>query len=272
MSLNPAVRSVAVGVAAALIVVAAYAWGHGTKASAAPVVTGPATTVPAVLTAAPASSAPSGVSSGGGISVSGTGQVTGTPNLLRLDSSISVTRPTVTAAMQDANTVMAAVQQKLKSDGVAAADLQTSGLSVQPNYTYANNTQRLTGYQVSENLSVVLRDLSKAGSIISDAAQVGGDALQISGASLDIDKDDALIASARQAAFADALAKAKTYADAAGRTLGAVTSISESTDSQPVTFDYRMASAAAAPSGAPVPIQAGSQDVTVNVAVTWALN
>lgn len=270
MSLNPAVRSVSVGVAAALIVVAAYAWGRGSKASAAPVVTSPATNAPAVLAAA--STAPSDVSSGGGISVSGTGQVTGTPNLLRLDSSVNVTRPTVTAAMQDANTVMAAVQQKLKSDGVAAADLQTSGLSVQPQYTYPNNTPRLTGYQVSENLSVVLRDLSKAGSIISDVAQVGGDSLQISGASLDIDKDDALIASARQAAFADALAKAKTYADAAGRTLGAVTSISESTDSQPVTFDYRKASAAAASSNAPVPIQAGSQDVTVNVAVTWALN
>jgi uncharacterized protein len=266
MSLNPAVRSVAVGVAAALIVVAAYAWGHGGKAAAAPVVTGPA--VPA---AAPASAAPSGLPSGGGISVSGTGQVTGTPNLLRLDSSINVTRPTVTAAMQDANTAMAAVQQTLKSDGVAAADLQTSGLSVQPNYTYANNSQRLTGYQVSENLSVVLRDLSKAGSIISDAAQVGGDALQVGGATLDIDQDDALIASARQAAFADALAKAKTYAEAAGRTLGAVTSISESTDSQPVTFDYA-AAAPAASAPAPVPIQAGSQDVTVNVAVTWALN
>jgi uncharacterized protein len=266
MSLNPAVRSVSVGVAAALIVVAAYAWGHGSRASAAPVVTGPATNAPAILTAA-SSPAPSG----GGVSVSGTGQVTGTPNLLRLDSSINVTRPTVTAAMQDANTVMAGVQQKLKSDGVAAADLQTSGLSVQPTYTYNNNSPRITGYQVSENLSVVLRNLSTAGSIISDAAQVGGDALQIGQASLDIDQDNALIVQARQAAFADALAKAKTYADAAGRTLGAVTSISESTDSQPVTFAYAapMASAAAA---APVPIQAGSQDVTVNVAVSWALN
>jgi uncharacterized protein len=270
MSLSPAVRSVAVGVVAALIVVAAYAWGHGTKASAAPAVTGPTTTVPAVLTAA-SSPAPSGAPSGAGISVSGTGQVTGTPNLLRLSSSVNVTRPTVTAAMQDANTVMAAVQQKLKSDGVAAADLQTSGLSVQPNYTYANNSQRLTGYQVSENLSVVLRDLSKAGSIITDAAQVGGDALQIGGATLDIDQDDALITSARQAAFADALAKAKTYADAAGRTLGAVTSISESTDSQPVTYDFA-AAAPAASAPAPVPIQAGSQDITVNVAVSWALN
>ena len=192
---------------------------------------------------------------------------------MRLDSSVNVTKPTVTEAMQDANTVMAAVQQTLKSDGVAAADLQTSGLSVQPTYTYANNSQHLTGYQVSENLSVVLRNLSTAGSVISDAARTGGDALQIGAATLDIDQDAALIASARQAAFADALAKAKTYAAAAGRTLGAVTNISESTDSQPQTFDYPAAAASeAAAAAAPVPIQAGSQDVTVNVAVTWALN
>jgi uncharacterized protein YggE len=268
MSLNPAVRSVAVGVAAALIVVAAYSWGRGTKASAAP-----ASTVHSAVVGAPASPAPAGPSLSGGISVDGTGQVTGTPNLLRLDSSVNVTKPTVTEAMQDANTVMAAVQQTLKSDGVAAADLQTSGLSVQPTYTYANNSQHLTGYQVSENLSVVLRNLSTAGSVISDAARTGGDALQIGAATLDIDQDAALIASARQAAFADALAKAKTYAAAAGRTLGAVTNISESTDSQPQTFDYPAAAASeAAAAAAPVPIQAGSQDVTVNVAVTWALN
>ncbi|HEY3926011.1 MAG TPA: SIMPL domain-containing protein [Acidothermaceae bacterium] len=269
MSLNPAVRSVAVGVATALIVVAAYAWGRGGNASAAP---GQVPNVPTVLPAAQVSPASSGVpGGGGGISVNGTGQVTGTPNLLRLDSSINVTRPTVTAAMQDANTAMVAVQQILKSDGVAAADLQTSGLSVQPTYTYNNNSPRITGYQVSENLSVVLRNLSTAGSIISDAARVGGDALQIGQASLDIDQDNALIVQARQAAFADAETKAKTYADAAGRTLGAVTSISESTDSQPETFNDPMASEAA-PAGGSVPIQARSQDVTVNVAVTWALS
>jgi uncharacterized protein len=270
MSLNPAVRSVSVGVAAALIVVAAYAWGRGGSARAA---TDAATTIPAQTLAAPASTGPTGSAAGAGISVGGTGRVTGTPNLLRLSTSVNVTKLTVTDAMQNANTVMAAVQQKLKADGVAAADLQTSGLSVQPNYTYPNNTPKLTGYEVSENLSVVLRDLGRAGSIISDAAQAGGDALQIGGATLDLDQDDALIAQARQAAFADAESKAKAYATAAGRTLGAVTSISESTDSQPQQFNYPVyAAAASAPAAAPVPIQAGSQDVTVNVAVTWALN
>jgi uncharacterized protein len=268
MSPSPAVRSLSVGVAAAVAVVAAYAWGHGAHSASA--ATPPAQPQTAVLTAA-TSAAPSD-GSVGGVSVGGTGRVTGKPNLLRLQTSIDVTRPNVNDAMQAANVVMAAVQKTLKTDGVADADLQTSGLSVQPNYDYTNNAAHLTGYSVSENLSVVLRNLTTAGSIITDAARVGGDSLRIGGATLDLDQDGDLISQARLAAFADAEAKAKAYATAAGRTLGAVTSITESTDSQPQTFDYPTFAAAAPAASAPVPIQAGSQDVTVDVAVTWALN
>ncbi|MDQ1496143.1 MAG: uncharacterized protein QOG69_2626 [Actinomycetota bacterium] len=264
MSFSPALRSLVVGVVAAMIVVAAYAWGHGGRAAAAAA----PTTVNAVASPAPGPGAGSG---GNGISVGGTGRVTGKPNLLRLQTSVDVTKPTVNAAMQEANTVMANVQKTLKQDGVADADLQTSGLSVQPNYDYSGGTSRLVGYLVSENLSVVLRNLATAGSIITDAARVGGNELRIGGATLDLDEDDALIAQARQNAFADAEAKAKAYARAAGRTLGAVTSISESTTTPPTPqpYAYDMASGAAA--SAPVPIQAGSQDVTVNVSVMWAL-
>jgi hypothetical protein len=268
MPFSPALRSLVVGVVAAAIVVGAYAWGHGGRASAA----GAARTAPTTVTAV-ASPAPSAVPGGGGsgISVGGTGRVTGKPNMLRLETSVDVTKPNVNDAMQAANTVMANVQKTLKQDGVADADLQTSGLSVQPSYDYSNSTSRLVGYQVSENLSVVLRNLGTAGASITDAARVGGDQLRIGGATLDLSEDAALIAQARQNAFADAEAKAKAYALAAGRTLGAVTSISESTaTTPPQMFNYPMAAASNAAGAAPVPIQAGSQDVTVDVSVTWA--
>lgn len=268
MSLNPALRSMAVGVAAAVAVVAAYAFGHSAHPASAAT---PAAQAPTAVLTAATSAAPSD-GSVGGVSVGGTGRVTGKPNLLRLQTSIEVTRPNVNDAMQAANVAMAAVQKTLKADGVADADLQTSGLSVQPNYDYSNNASHLTGYTVSENLSVVLRNLTTAGSIITDAARVGGDALRIGGATLDLDEDGDLISQARLAAFADAKAKAEAYATAAGRTLGAVTSITESTDSQPQTLDYPNFSAAAPAASAPVPIEAGSQDVTVDVSVVWALN
>lgn len=262
MSATSMFRSISAGVAAALVVVGAYAWGRGHPAIAAPAASVDAS--PAPSTGAP--------SSGQGVSVSGTGRVTGTPSILRLQTAISVVKPDVATAMQTANETMAKVQKTLRDDGVAAADLQTSGLSVAPNYEYSGGGSHLTGYRVSENLDVVLRDLGKAGSIITDVAAAGGDALQLGSATLDLDQDDALVAQARQNAFADALAKAKAYAKAAGRTLGAVTSITESQSAPgPQPFSYPMAAASSA-AGAPVPIQAGSQDVTVTVAVTWALS
>jgi uncharacterized protein YggE len=262
MAISIGFRSLGIGVAAA-VVVGAYTWGHSASASPAPRAD--------VGSAEPTTGGSVSQGANQGISVTGTGRVTGTPNLLRLQSSINVTKPDVNAAMQAANTTMSTVQQTLKADGVAAKDLQTSGLSVQPNYNYSDKGAQLTGYTVSEDLSVVLRDLTKAGSIISDAAKAGGNALQIGSATLDLDEDDALIAQARQRAFADAKAKAQAYASAAGRSLGAVVTISESTSNQPqpMMFNAPMAAASAAPA---VPIQAGSQDVTVTTNVTWALS
>ena len=260
MAVSIAIRSVAVGVAAAVIVVGAYAWGHSASAA-------PAAHTDVTGSAEPVAGA-AGASSGTGISVSGTGRVSGTPNLLRLQSSVDVTKPDVNTAMQAANTTMAQVQKTLKADGVVAADLQTSGLSVQPNYNYTSKGAQLTGYTVTENLSVVLRDLAKAGAVISDAAQAGGDAFRLGSAILDLDEDNALITQARQQAFADAKAKAEAYATAAGRTLGAVLSISETTNNQPQPVYYNEVPMAAA-SSAPVPIQAGSQDVTVTANVAW---
>ena len=261
MPVTVSFRSLGIGAAAAALLVGAYTWGH--VASATPA--SPSVTPADVFTAATGNSVT-------GISVTGTGRVTGTPNLLRLQSSISVVKPDVNSALQEANTTMANVQKKLKSDGVAAADLQTSGLSVQPNYDYSSSGAKLNGYRVSENLSVVLRDLPNAGSVISDAAAVGGNELVINGASLDLADDDALVAQARQKAFDDAKAKATAYAKAAGRSLGAVSSISESTNfAHPQYFAAAMPMAApSAP--APVPIEAGSQDVTVTVSVVWSMS
>ena len=267
-----AVRSGAVGVAAALVVVGAYAWGHGSASATPSAQSGQSGQSARAGSASLLVSSDTPSPSGGGISVSGVGTVSGTPNMLRLQTSIDVTRPDVNTALHDANATMAAVQHALKADGVAAADLQTSGLSVQPNYAYSNNTTRLNGYTVSENLTVVLRDLSKAGTTINDAAQAGGDSLRIGGASLDLSGDDALVAQARQKAFGDALAKATAYAKAAGRALGPVTSISETQDSSPQPYYYKNFGMSASAPAAPVPVEAGSQDVTVNISVTWSLS
>jgi uncharacterized protein len=202
-----------------------------------------------------------------GITVTGTGNATGTPNELQLSVSVNRQAASVSTALGQANQDMTNVRDALKAHGVADADLQTSGMSIQPNYSQGGS---INGYQVTESLTAILRDIANAGATISAAATAGGNATRIDGVSLDLsDPADSLLATARTSAMADAKAKAQQYATAAGQTLGPVISISETPASTPVNVpQYAASGAAAAPS---VPISAGSQQVSVTVTVTYAL-
>jgi uncharacterized protein YggE len=249
----------AAGTAAAVLAMTAlglgggYAWGRTSD--------GATLAMPATLAAA---STPAAGSTG--ITVSGTGSVSGTPDALNLSMGVSVTSPTVTAALQGANAAAEKVQALLKQRGVAAKDIQTSGLSVQPQYG-GGDRPVITGYQVTESLTAVLRDLGKAGDIIGAAAQAGGDATRVDGVSLDLTDTGALLTAARTKAFQQAKDKAEQLARAAGKDLGAVVAISEvPTTPSPLP----MYAAADARAEKAVPIAPGSQEVGVTVTVVFA--
>ena len=207
-----------------------------------------------------------------GINVGATAKVAGTPDTLRLDASVVATASSVSEALASANRSAAAVQRSLLDNGVQKKDLQTSGLSIQPEYDYPNNAApRLKGYQVSESITAKLRNLGKAGDTIGKAVAAGGKAIRVNGISLDLEDTGALVSSARDQAFADARTKAQQYAKAAGRTLGDVINIAED-----VTTPSPIPMTMGAPAGlaldkASVPIQPGSQDVSVSVTVLFAM-
>ncbi len=92
----------------------------------------------------------------------------------------------------------------------------------------------------------------------------------MNGLALDLEGDSKLLEQARRAAIADAKTKAEAYADAAGRSLGTVTVITENTTPPtPIAFDQRQAADVAASS---VPVQPGSQQVSVSVRVVWSFS
>jgi len=209
---------------------------------------------------------------GPGITVGGRANVTGTPDTLRLDLSVTVTASSVSDALASANRAAAAVQKSLLGNGVAKKDLQTSGLNIQPEYDYSNNASpRIKGYQVSESISAKLRDLGRAGDVIGKAVTTGGNAVRVNGISLDLEETGALVSTARGKAFADAKAKAEQYAAAAGRSLGNVVTIAEDVATpSPAPMSYGL-SATSAKDMASVPIQPGSQDVSVSVTVVFEI-
>jgi uncharacterized protein len=245
------------GLAAATVIAAVAIGGCGGAAPSSTAGQAPASTQPAVVAAATTATR---------ITVTGTGTVTGTPNQLVLDMGVQVNGASVTAALGSANDAVNRVTAALRDHGVAAADIQTSGLSIWPNYP--NGSQVPSGYSVSESLTATLNSLSAAGTQIDAAVHAGGNATTVSGVSLNLTDDSSLLAAARAAAVADAKAKAAQYAKALGEPLGPVVSITDQTTAQQVP-QYAM-SGAAAPAKA-VPISPGTQQLSISITVVFAV-
>ena len=209
--------------------------------------------------------APPGTS---GVVVDGLGKVTGTPDVLTASLGVSVRRADVSTALKDANALQARVTAALKKDDVPAADLQTSNVSVNQGY---DNRGRRDGYQVDETLTARLHDLARAGRVIADAVAAGGDSATLQGVGFSLEGDSALLGRARDAAFADAKAKAQRYAELSGRALGEVQLIAETTTPPPELMNQALKAFDSARAAAPVPLETGSQQVSVSVTVRFAL-
>ncbi len=127
--------------------------------------------------------------------------------------------------------------------------------------------QRIVGYQVSNTVSVFIDRLDKVGPVIDALVAAGSN--QIDGPNFTIADPKPLLAKAREEAVQDAIAKAQTYAAAAGISLGAITSISEGGSYTPQPIGRMMMSMAKAPE---TPIAAGEESVTADVSITWEIH
>ncbi|HEX4293601.1 MAG TPA: SIMPL domain-containing protein [Rhizomicrobium sp.] len=201
------------------------------------------------------------------ITVSGTGDAAAVPDQAHLSAGVATVAATADAAVSQNARKMTEVFAALTRLGVPERAIQTSNFSVQPQYT-ANtrgDVQTITGYQVSNQVDVRLDDTKKLGPALD--ALVASGANQINSVSFSISNSDALMTMARQAAIADALKTAQTYAQAAGASVGSVISIREDGGAgvQPV-FALRAARMVET-----TPTAAGEMSVTANVAVTYEL-
>jgi uncharacterized protein YggE len=207
------------------------------------------------------------------IVVSGQGDASVVPDLAIVNLSVAETAKTAREALDINNGAMTSVMKALKDQGIADRDLQTSGLSIQPQYSYPQNEDGtpklpvLNGYTVTNGLTVRVRDLAKLGAILDQSVTSGVN----QGGDIRFTNDDPekALEEARAEAVKNAAAKAKTLADAAGVKLGRVVEISESAggaDPQPM-MRMQMAKEAADA----VPIAAGENTYVVNVSVTFTI-
>jgi uncharacterized protein YggE len=205
------------------------------------------------------------------IVVTGTGEVRARPDIAVISAGVVVQSGTASAALAENSRAMNAVLQQLRTSGLAAEDVQTSQFSVTPLYETqppereTTAPPRIVGYQVSNRVSARVREIDRLGAVLD--ALVNAGATNIEGPSFDIAKPEQLLGEARDAAVADALARARRYAAAAGVELGEIISIEEAGSFAPPPRPMMRAEAMSAD----VPIAPGQAELSASVMMVFAI-
>ena len=206
------------------------------------------------------------------IMVVGQGESTIAPDLALLSLSVMREAPTAREALTANNDAMAAVISAMKAAGIEERDLQTAGVQIAPRYNYTpkpdgSQEAKLVAYQVTNTLSVRVRDLGKTGEILDKSVTLGVN--EGGGISFTNDDPSAAMTEARKKAVADAISKATTLAEfgrsEAWQDRG---NFGDAVFGTPVPILSKYADAQASA----VPIQAGENAYKVNVNVTFELN
>ncbi len=203
------------------------------------------------------------------ITTSGRGVVETAPDMASIDIGVTHQAGTAGEALTRTSNAVGAVIARLEEMGVAARDMQTQGLSLQPVWSRqvqgSDAPRRITGFVARNGLMVRVRDLEKLGAILDTVVSDGANTFN--GLQFSVQDPESAIQQARADAVKDAMAKAKQLADAAGVTLGPVQSISESGGApRPVMME--MASARMA---ADVPIAAGEVSLSTHVSMVFEI-
>lgn len=205
------------------------------------------------------------------IAISGEGKVTGIPDIATISVGLQTEKPDVKSAQTENTTKMNRLIENLKNLGVESKDIQTSYYNIYPQYDWTNGKQILRGYQVSQGVSIKIRNLSKIGDILASAGE--GGANQVSGLSFNIDDPEALRQEARVEALQNAKEKADALARVAGVELGKIVSFSEYAET-PVSM-YKsysdMGGFGGGGEGAAPTVESGSMDIVVNVTVSYEI-
>jgi uncharacterized protein YggE len=206
------------------------------------------------------------------LTVQGTGQAFGTPDVLDAVYDFSTTAGTTSAALSQNSAKVNQALSALSANGVAPRDVQTTGLSLQAQYAYPHGVPTLTGYAATNTITATLRTISTAGAAIDAVVNATGDAAQINSLAFSFRNPTAVEDQARADAVHQAVSHAHAMALASGRALGPVCSLTDNT--QP-TGPYPGASAGFAQNAAdnanPVPVEPGTQTETDQVTLVYAL-
>lgn len=201
------------------------------------------------------------------LSVTGSGSVQAAPDMVNISIGVTSVAPTARAALDANNAQTSKVFLFLQSAGVESRDMQSTNLSVQPQYrnTRPNEGRQpeIIGYMVNNNLRVAVRKLDSFGQILDGVVTAGAN--NVNGIRFDISARKELTRQATANAVQDAIAQAENIVQAAGVKLGPIQTINLSGGFRPPQPYLARAESAA------VPIAAGELSIGASVSVVFAI-
>ncbi len=272
--------------------------GSGAPAVASVAASGPGSAVDSISGAAPASRTAAASTSGStatvqsaapqiasasneaGIWVTGTGSMNLAPDITLVMLGVEATSPSVTEARNEAATAMEAVVSAVKANGLTDEDIQTTSFNIWPQYDrqeimtngVRSTVRVLSGYTVSNDVVIKVRNLDAVGTIIDAVVDAGGDAARINGIDFSIEDPGAYTTDLREDAVNAAIENAKHFAALTGVTLGKLVYVTEVSD-EPVVQGIAESRAFALPAAAAptTGISGGSLDLTLTVRAGFAI-
>ena len=198
------------------------------------------------------------------LNLSAQGETRVRPDMATITLGVTAEKPTAGEAVRANAAQMTQVIAALKKAGLADKDIQTSSLNLSPQYVYQENLPpRLTGYQVSNQVTLTVRDLTKLGQTVD--ATVSAGATNVGGISFGVADPKAAEDEARLKAVAALQAKAELYAKATGHRIARMASLSESGGYAPPPMPMPVYAMARMEKADSTPVAAGEVVVRIDV-------
>ncbi|MDQ3244833.1 MAG: SIMPL domain-containing protein [bacterium] len=207
------------------------------------------------------------------IIISGHGEMKAVPDIATISFSITKEAKTIKEAQTQVTEIEKKVLEVLKTNKVDDKDIKTTNSSFYPKYKYdykgayypQNST--ISGYEVTENIEVKIRDIDTTGALIEGLGAIGVNNLH--GPNFAIDEEDDLKDEARKLAIDDAKDKAQQLAKDLGVRLGKIVSFSENSN-YPIIYAKNESLVDSAQSSAPE-LPKGENTISSNVTITYKI-
>jgi uncharacterized protein len=183
-------------------------------------------------TAMTASAQKTAASDGTLLTISADARASRVPDVATLSTGVVTQAADANAALRANAEQMNKVMAAIKAAGTAERDIRTSGISIYPQYRYAENQPPvITGYQASNTVDIKVREIAKLGKVLD--ALVASGANQVNGPSFEIDQPDEAYDEARRSALKKAQDRAEMYAKALGMKVRRIVSIQDGAAASP---------------------------------------